>query len=84
MSEPIQASDGWHLFRLDERLEARWRTFDEVEGEITDRLRRQRSDALLARRLAEAADKYNVVVYAQNLPFDYRGDYPRADQRESR
>lgn len=84
VSEPIQASDGWHLFRLDERLEARLRNFDEVEGEITDRLRRQRGDALLARRLAEAADKYNVVVYAQNLPFDYRGDYPRADQRESR
>lgn len=84
VSEPIQASDGWHLFRLDERLEARQRSFDEVEGEITDRLRRQRGDALLARRLAEAADKYNVVVYAQNLPFDYRGDYPRADQRESR
>jgi parvulin-like peptidyl-prolyl isomerase len=84
VSEPIQASDGWHLFRLDARLEARLRSFEEVSPEISDRLRRQRSDALLARRLAEAADQYNVVVYAQNLPFDYRGDHPRADQRESR
>ncbi len=79
VSDPIRASDGWHLFRLDERLPARRRTFAEVEPEITDRLRRQRGDALLAQRLAEAADKYNVVVYAQNLPFDYRGDHPRAD-----
>jgi peptidyl-prolyl cis-trans isomerase C len=84
VSDPVRASDGWHLFRLDERLPARRRTFAEVAGEITDRLHRQRSDALLAQRLAEAADKYNVVVYAQNLPFDYRGDHPRADQREAR
>src|SRR6185436_6421176 len=84
VGEPIQASDGWHLFRLDERLPARHRVFAEVSGEITDRLRRQRGDALLAQRLAEAADKYNVVVYAQNLPFDYRGDHPRADQHPGR
>lgn len=84
VGEPIQASDGWHLFRLDERLPARHRVFAEVSGEVTDRLRRQRGDALLAKRLADAADKYNVVVYAQNLPFDYRGDHPRADQKVTR
>ena len=84
VGEPIQASDGWHLFRLDERLPARHRVFAEVSGEITDRLRRQRGVALIAQRLAEAADKYNVVVYAQNLPFDYRGDHPRADQHPGR
>ena len=84
VGEPIQAADGWHVFRVDERLPARRRAFAEVAPEITDRLRRQRGDALLAQRLAEAADKYNVVVYAQNLPFDYRGDHPRADQKESR
>jgi len=84
VGEPIQASDGWHLFRLDERLPVRTRSLDEVVPEITERLRRQRGDALLAQRLAEAADRYNVVVYAQNLPFDYRGDHPRADQRETR
>ena len=84
VSEPIQASDGWHLFRLDERLPARHRSFAEVSGEVTDRLLRRRGDALLAQRLAEAADKYTVVVYAQNLPFDYRGDHPRADQHPDR
>jgi parvulin-like peptidyl-prolyl isomerase len=84
VGDPIQASDGWHLFRLDQRLDARQRPFDEVAGEITERLHRQRGDALLAQRLSEAADRYNVVVYAQNLPFDYHGDHPRADQRESR
>ena len=84
VGEPIQASDGWHVFRLDQRLPPRQRPLDEVAGEITDRLRRQRSDALLAKRLQDAADRYNVVVYAQNLPFDYRGAHPRADQKESR
>jgi peptidyl-prolyl cis-trans isomerase C len=84
VGEPIQASDGWHVFRLDERLAARQRTLEEVTAEVDERLRRQRGDALLARRLAEAADRYNVVVYAQNLPFDYNGEHARADQRESR
>ena len=84
VSEPIQASDGWHVFRLDERLPPRLRPLGEVSDEITDRLRRQRSDALLAQRLQDAADRYNVVVYAQNLPFDYRGSHPRADEKESR
>jgi peptidyl-prolyl cis-trans isomerase C len=84
VGEPIQASDGWHVFRLDARLPPRQRPLAEVAGEIADRLRRQRGDALLAQRLQEAADRYNVVVYAQNLPFDYRGAHPRADQKESR
>jgi parvulin-like peptidyl-prolyl isomerase len=84
IGEPIQASDGWHVFRLDQRLAARQRPLEEVSGEIADQLRRQRGDALLARRLHEAADRYNVVVYAQNLPFDYRGEHRRADQREAR
>jgi parvulin-like peptidyl-prolyl isomerase len=84
VGEPIQASDGWHVFRLDERLPPRQRPLEEVSAEIAARLRRQRSDALLAQRLQEATDRYNVVVYAQNLPFDYRGAHPRADQKESR
>jgi peptidyl-prolyl cis-trans isomerase C len=84
VGDPVQASDGWHLFRLDQRLAARLRPVDEVAAEITERLRRQRGDALLARRLDEAVDRYNVVVYAQNLPFDYHGEHPRADQRENR
>jgi parvulin-like peptidyl-prolyl isomerase len=84
VGEPIQASDGWHVFRLDERLPPRQRALDEVAAEITDRLRRERSDALLAQRLQDAADRYNVVVYAQNLPFDYHGAHRRADQKESR
>ncbi len=84
VGEPIEASDGWHLFRLDARLPPRLRPLAEVEPEITERLRRQRGDALLAQRLEQAADRYNVVVYAQNLPFDYRGDHPRADQEANR
>jgi parvulin-like peptidyl-prolyl isomerase len=78
IGEPLEANDGWHLFQVEARLAARLRPLDEVAGEIADRLRRERGDALLARRLAEAADRYNVVVYAQNLPFDYRGEHSAA------
>ena len=83
VGEPIQAGDGWHLFQVEARLPARERTFEEVEEEIVERLRRERADALLARRTAEAADRYNVVVYAQNLPFDYRGDHAAAPAGEA-
>lgn len=78
ISEPIRASDGWHIFKVEARLPERQRPLEEVAGEIAERLRRERADALLARRLAEAADRYNVVVYAQNLPFEYRGDHSAA------
>ena len=80
--EPIQASDGWHLFQVEARLPARERPLEEVAGEIAERLRQRRADALLARRMGEAADRYNVVVYAQNLPFEYRGDHAAAPAPE--
>jgi hypothetical protein len=82
VGEPIQASDGWHLFQVEARLPSRERPLEEVAGEIAERLRQQRADALLARRMGEAADRYNVVVYAQNLPFEYRGDHAAAPAPE--
>jgi parvulin-like peptidyl-prolyl isomerase len=75
VGDPLQAADGWHLFQVVERLPARERPFDEVAADIADRLRQQQGDALLEQRQAEAAGRYNVVVYAQNLPFEYRGEY---------
>jgi peptidyl-prolyl cis-trans isomerase C len=75
VGEPIEATDGWHLFQVEERLPARPRPLAEVAPEIVARLRRERSDAVLERRLAEAADRYNVTVHAQNLPFEYSGQY---------
>jgi hypothetical protein len=84
VGEPIQASDGWHLFAVEQRLPARQRPLAEVRPEIEARLLGERSDALLARRLAEAAGRYNVTVYAQNLPFEYRGRYARISPRDRR
>jgi peptidyl-prolyl cis-trans isomerase C len=76
-SEPIEASDGWHLFQLVERLPERQQSLAEVAPEIEARLRQERGDEVLERRLREAADRYNVVVYGQNLPFEYRGEHGR-------
>jgi hypothetical protein len=84
VGEPLEASDGWHLFQVDARLPERLRPFSEVSGEIAASLRRERGDALLARRLSEAADRYNVVVYAQNLPFEYQGDHSAAPVPDGR
>lgn len=78
VAEPIEASDGWHVFQVEAKLPARERPLEDAAAEIADRLRRERADALLARRVAEAADRYNVVVFAQNLPFEYRGDHASA------
>ena len=77
VGEPLQANDGWHLFQVVQRLPARERTLAEVAPEIEERLRQRQGDELLERRLAEAADRYNVVVYGQNLPFEYRGEHSR-------
>jgi peptidyl-prolyl cis-trans isomerase C len=84
VGEPIEATDGWHVFQVDARLPARPRALEEVAVEIAERLRAERSDAVLARRMAEASDRYNVVVYAQNLPFQYRGRHAPGASRADR
>jgi parvulin-like peptidyl-prolyl isomerase len=52
ISEPIKGPNAWHIVRLDERVPAHERTFDEVKQQIVDTLRQryvaERRDARIA------------------------------------
>lgn len=75
VSEVVEAEYGFHLFQVAERLPAEVLPLDEVRGEVERQIRQQRADRKLAELAAEAQRRYDVAVWAKNLPFDYRGTY---------
>lgn len=75
VSEVVAVEYGFHLFQVLERLPAERVGLDKATPEIVDRLSRDRADQALSDLVVEARDRYNVVVYERNLPFNYRGLY---------
>lgn len=74
-SKILEADYGFHIFQAIEQLPAAVVPLEEVAGEIRHQLHRQRADQALSQLVEEARGRYNVQVYAQNLPFEYRGIY---------
>ena len=75
VSRVIEADYGYHLFQVTERLPAEVVPLAQARDEIARQLQRERADRLLASLVGEARDRYDVEVYARNLPFDYEGVY---------
>jgi peptidyl-prolyl cis-trans isomerase C len=75
VSPVVPADYGFHVFQVLDRAPAEVVPLEQVREEILGRLRRERADRLLARLVTEARGRYNVVVHARNLPFDYVGSY---------
>lgn len=75
VSEVIEADYGYHVFQVVARLPAaRW-PLAEARPRIVEILGRQGRRRMLANLVAEARGRYNVEVYARNLPFNYEGQY---------
>jgi parvulin-like peptidyl-prolyl isomerase len=77
VSEIVTADYGFFLFEVTRRQPEERLTLAEATPRIRQRLLRETADEALAQRVAEASDRYNVSVFAQNLPFDYQGNYRR-------
>ena len=71
----ISADYGYHLFQVVERYPAEILPLEEVSAEIGSILDRRRLDELVEGFVLEARERYNVVVFPANFPFDYQGDY---------
>ncbi len=84
VSRVIPAPYGFHLFQVVEHLPAEVLPIAQVEEEIGVRLARQRADRRLAALVGECRKRYNVEVYARNLPFDYEGTYREPTARTHR
>jgi len=71
----VPADYGFHIFEVVERLPAETVPLERAAGDISRRLRRERADRRLRELVKEARGRYNVEIYAHNLPFEYQGAY---------
>jgi parvulin-like peptidyl-prolyl isomerase len=78
ISRLVPADYGFHIFQVVSRSPAEVVPLAAARNEIAGRLREQRADKLLAELVKEARRRYNVELYARNLPFEYRGSYGHA------
>ena len=78
-SPVLQADYGFHVFQLIARHPPRVVPLEEAAAEIRSTLERRAADARLEDLVAEARSRYNVEVYARNLPFNYQGSFAVAD-----
>lgn len=77
VSEIVAADYGFFLFAVTRRQPAERLTLAQATPRIRRRLQREAADAALGQLVAEASQRYNVSVFAQNLPFDYQGHHRR-------
>ncbi|MCP4200705.1 MAG: hypothetical protein GY769_02070, partial [bacterium] len=79
VTDIVSADYGFHLFQVVERYPAEVAPVEEVAPAIRQVLERQRVDETVASFVDEARERYNVIVFPSNIPFDYQGDYAHRD-----
>lgn len=75
VSEVVDAEYGFHIFLVEERLDAELLALGEVRDEVERHLLQEAADRRLGELAAEARRRYDVAVWERNLPFNYRGVY---------
>lgn len=75
VSEVFAADYGFHLFKVTDRLPAGVPTLQQVEEAVRRDLLRQEIASGLQSLVEKARQRYNVLVFERNLPFEYTGEY---------
>ncbi|MCH9650589.1 MAG: peptidyl-prolyl cis-trans isomerase [Deltaproteobacteria bacterium] len=83
ISPIVEAEYGFHIFQVVAREPPQVIPLEVAHQEILLRLRQQIADQQLGELLEKARGRYNIQVYEQNLPFEYRGTY-RAEENSRR
>lgn len=76
-SHALATSHGFHVFRVEERLEDKTIPFEEAAAGLHLALAEQRSSASTQELVAEARKKHPVSIVEEHLPFPYVGTYPK-------
>jgi hypothetical protein len=76
MSPVIATPHGFHVFRVDERLDARDVTFEEALPALRMAVAEDRSAKAVEEAIAEARRRFPVTVVEDHLPFPYVGTNP--------
>ena len=74
----LQAPHGFHVFRVEERLDARDISFEEARPGLRIAVAERRSAQAVEDATAEARKTFPVVVLEDHLPFPYVGTNPKA------
>ena len=75
MSGIVDSDYGFQIFQVEEKLAAELPSLEDVLPTIRESLQRRRVDEHMGSLLAEARERYRVVLYPNHIPFDYRGFY---------
>jgi len=75
MSPVIAAEEGFLIFKVEERSDARQLGFEEAEPEIRRRLAREKTEIYLQNALDNARRGGRVRVFPDRLPFVYTGEF---------
>lgn len=75
VSEIVPAAYGFHIFQISERYSEDIRSIDSAYPEIVEQLEEVRRAQTATDLLTRAVKRYNVRVFARNLPFQYLGKY---------
>lgn len=77
VSQVLPTSHGFHVFRIEERLEEKTIPFEEAAPGLRLALAEERSSAAAEALVAEARRKHPVSVVEEHLPFPYVGTTAR-------
>lgn len=67
VSEPFQTSRGWMVLKLIERIDEKYFSLEEAEGQIEGALRTEKNDKRLEEMLAKWKEEVGVVIHEDNL-----------------
>ena len=77
VSEIVEADYGFFIFEVTSHKPSAQLTLDGAAASIRRKLKREAADQALVDLVSDASQRYNIAVFEQNLPFDYRGNYRR-------
>lgn len=67
VSEPFQTSRGWMVLKLVERIDEKYFSLEEAEGQIEGALKQEKNDARLDEMLTKWKEEVGVVIHEDNL-----------------
>jgi peptidyl-prolyl cis-trans isomerase C len=71
VSKVIKSPYGYHIFKVEEKVEAKVREFDEVKDEITHRIRKKKSEEIYYNWLSGLRAKAKVKINKQLLEYTH-------------
>lgn len=81
VTAPVPSGSGFHIFKVEERLDGRTVSFEEARAALRLALAEQRASVALEAILKESLGKNPVAILEDHLPFPYVGRLPRRTER---